>query len=123
MTEARVRAHTRADGTKVKAHSRNLAAWKKAGGAWVGAGASGVTCAGIIVQFGFTTISGIFIVLTALMTLILGGVAKSLTKKARGGSRRRKAPRRSRLITVSVPASPKRKPPAKRKTTAKKRRR
>lgn len=109
MTEARVRAHTRADGTRVKAHSRNLSAWKKAGGAWVCTGASLATSVALVAELGFTIVGAVAMILTA----VIGALAVGLTTRAAKPKRRKV--RRSRLITVSVPA----RQPAKRKTSRK----
>lgn len=86
-----VRAHTRWDGTKVKSHNRQLA-WQQARAAAVGAGISGVTSLALVVEFGFTLLSTIAIVLTAL----LGLLAVVASEKATANKRKMRAKAKAR---------------------------
>lgn len=87
-TSVRGHRRTTASGrtTKVRSHSRS-AAWRQAGAAWAGAGVSGVTTLAVVLQFGFTLISTIFLVLTVL----LGMLGAKATARATRPQRRMRA--------------------------------
>ncbi|MEV5707266.1 hypothetical protein [Actinoallomurus sp. NPDC052274] len=84
----RVRSHTRTTQSgrrvKVRSHDRTITAWRQAGVAWAGTAASGTTALAMVLEFGFTLVSGIFMVLTAL----IGSLAVLATAKATAPQRR-----------------------------------
>lgn len=100
---ASVSGHTRKDGTKVRAHSRSVNKTRiKA--TWAGTATSGVVCAGILVEAGFTAASSIGVVLIAAFTwlaVVAGGWAEKnrATMNAQTKKRRAARPRARRTTT------------------------
>lgn len=102
----RVTSYTRRDGTRVRSHTRD-AQWARSKKAWTGAGFAGVSAAAILVEFGFTLISTICVVLIALLTgaAVLAGTYAEKNKKAmnRQQQRRRRRPTQTRSRTRRTP--------------------
>lgn len=95
----RVRNYTRSDGTKVRSHDRRLA-WKKAAAAWSGTAASGALSVALVLELGFTIISA----LAMLLTAIIGALAVKYSQQMAAPRRRmrantRPAPRRRTTST------------------------
>lgn len=78
----RVGSYTRADGTSVRSHSRENQ-WRQAAGAWVGAGASGALSLALVADLGFTIISGLAMLLTALIAAGALMATERVTRKQR----------------------------------------
>lgn len=93
---ASVSGHTRADGTKVRAHTRSVNKARIVG-TWAGTATSGVVCVGIIAEAGFTVASSIGVVLIASFTwlaVVAGNYAEKNKKTMAGQKKRRQATRR-----------------------------
>ena len=94
--KTRVRQHTRTTQTgrtvKVRSHDRTITAWKQAGIAWAGTAASGATTLALVFELGFTLISGIVMLLTAL----IGSLAVMATAKATQPQRKMRAKTKAR---------------------------
>jgi hypothetical protein len=82
-TRTKVGSYTRADGTKVGAHSRDNNQWKQAGAAWASAGASGAVSLALVAELGFTVLSGLAMLLTALFAAGALLLTEKATRKQR----------------------------------------
>lgn len=95
QSKTRVRAHTRTTQTgrttRVRSHSRTVTAWQQAGIAWAGTAATGATTLALVLELGFTLISAVVMLLTALV----GALAIAATAKASKPRRRIRAKARS----------------------------
>lgn len=93
--KARVRAHTRTTQTgrtvHVRSHSRTVTAWRQAGIAWAGTAASGATTLALVVELGFTLLSAVLMLATALV----GSLAVAATARASKPRRRMRAKTRA----------------------------
>ncbi|TDD27355.1 hypothetical protein E1287_34630 [Actinomadura sp. KC06] len=78
----RVRSHTRSDGTKVKSHNRE-AAVAQAKAAWAGAGISGLTTLALVFEMGFTIITAVALIITALVGWLAVRASEKATKNKR----------------------------------------
>lgn len=99
----RVGSYARRDGTKVKAHNRELA-WKQARAAWVGVGISGITTMALIAELGLGLVSAVALILTALITWM----AVMASQKANGNKRKLRAQMNARKVAPRKPAPRKR---------------
>lgn len=107
---ARWKSYTRKDGTKVRAHTRSVNKTRITR-TWVGTATSGVVCAGILLEAGFTIAMSIGVVLIASFTwlaVIAGSWAEknratmnAQTKRRRAGRRKPTARRTTRSRTTS----------------------
>jgi hypothetical protein len=111
---ARVGPYTRADGTKVKAHTRAVTAAEWAKKAWKSANATrirrtatgtataGTVCALIVAEAGFTIVSTFAMLAIAGLTTLgvwAGNIAEQNRKTLGGQARKRKTARRPRTGT------------------------
>lgn len=79
---ARVRTYTKADGTKVRGHSRE-ADWSTSKKAWVAAGTTGATVAGLLVHATLGTVGVVILVLIAIITGLGAWASKQAAKNTR----------------------------------------
>lgn len=97
--QRRVTSYVKKDGTRVRSHTRS-AHWARSRAAWAGAGFAGLSATAILVEFGFTLVSTVCVVLIAGLTaaaVLAGGYAERNKKKmARQQQRRRRTARTSR---------------------------
>lgn len=91
-----VRSHMR-NGKKVRSYSQQRDAWKKAGIAMGSAGASGTLAVASVLELGFTLISTIAVILTALLSMW----AAQATAKAAQPRRTTRSKARSRTSSRS----------------------
>lgn len=90
---ANVSGYTKDDGTKVRGHTRSVKI-ARIKATWIGAGASGVVCVGILVEAGFTIASTTGVVLIAAFTwlaVIAGGWAEKNRTTMNAQTKRRRA--------------------------------
>lgn len=84
----RVGSYTKGDGTRVGAHSRTNNQWKQAGAAWASAGASGAVSLAMVAELGFTVLSGLAMLLTALFAAGALMLTEKATRKQRAMKRK-----------------------------------
>ncbi|WP_141581308.1 hypothetical protein [Actinomadura sp. WMMA1423] len=100
----RVTSYVRKDGTRVRSHTRS-AHWARSRAAWAGAGFAGLSATAILVEFGFTLISTVCVVLIAALTgaAVLAGTYAERNRKtmARQQKRRRRTARTRRTPSSS----------------------
>lgn len=91
----RVSSYTKRDGTKVRSHDRR-AEWKKAAAAWSTTAAAGTVSAALVAELGFTLISAVAMVLTALVLALAVALTRKLNepKRKMRAKTRKPAPRR-----------------------------
>lgn len=94
---ARVGGYTRADGTKVRSHSRSVKG-RRMLAAGTSAATSGVVAFFTVAEFGFGTITAIAVLLTALVTwlAVVAGDWVAENKKKQAAQRRRSSTARKR---------------------------
>lgn len=90
----RVTSYVKRDGTRVRSHTRS-AHWARSRAAWAGAGFAGLSATAILVEFGFTLVSTVCVVLIAGLTgaAVLAGeyAERNRSKMAQQQGRRRTA--------------------------------
>lgn len=98
----RVTSYVRKDGTRVRSHTRS-AHWARSRAAWAGAGFAGLSATAILVEFGFTLISTVCVVLIAVLTTlaVIAGQYAEKNKKTMGRQQRRRRTTRTRRTPSS----------------------
>ncbi len=79
---------TRTGTTTVREHDRQINPWKQAGAAWASAGASGAVSLAMVAELGFTIVSSLAILLTALIAAAALMATEKATRKQRAMKRK-----------------------------------